>query len=245
RGPAADERAEVDAAHGVQAAEVVEVRERAARVAGEDAPRQQHARRELQVLPRVDCVVVRQRAVRLRVVRVRGAEIVAVAGDRTELLEHGRVAAERAADDREAVAAREHGQVSELIVERVTEAAALVSDARVDAVVAVEGIAEDAGDAGLALELVPFEERLRALVGSEIEGAVVEETYAPVGAVLQVEVEEVEVGERRHRLERGDEAPVAEHVAHEDLRLGDEQLVRGEAAVDGDVVDEELEAARL
>src|SRR5437764_2399278 len=128
-----------------------------------------------------------------------------MAGDRPELLEHRGVAAERAADDREAVAARENHQVSGRIVERVsTEAAALVSVAGVDAVVAVEWIADDAGHAGLAVELAPVEEGQRAGLGSEKEGAVVEKAHAPVRTVLQVEVEEVEVRVRRHRLERGD-----------------------------------------
>src|SRR5687768_18028084 len=46
--------------------------------------------------------------------------------------------------------------------------------------------------------------------------SVVEEARAPVHPAAHVEVDEIEVGERRDRVQRRDETPIPEHVAHVD-----------------------------
>ena len=106
-GPIADDRLEIVAAQRVQSAEVIEVREIAARVSGEEAAGQQRARGELQVLAPLHGVVVREDPVSLEVGCVGGADLVAAAGDRAELLVDRAVAGERRIDDREVVAALE------------------------------------------------------------------------------------------------------------------------------------------
>ena len=78
-----------------------------------------------------------------------------------------------------------------------------------------------------------------------VEGAAVEDAEAPVGPVVKIEIEEVEVREGRNGVERGDEAAVAKHVAHVDDRARDQEVVRSNAGVDFDVIDEKFESARF
>src|SRR5205823_4535901 len=241
----ADERADRHAADVVQSAEVVEVREASRRVAKEQARREQGARGELKILPRVDAHVARQRAAALRARRIVGGKLVAMSRDRAELLEHGGVAAERAADDGEVVAAVDQKEIAELVDLRVVDVARLVAGADVEAVVTIERIADDADGAGLAEELSAVHLGGEDVGGRDVERAVVEDAESPVRAVLQIEVQHVEVRERGDGVELRDQPAIAQHVAHEDDRLGDQELIRGDAAVDLHVVDEEAAAARL
>src|SRR5438270_4095942 len=111
--------------------------------------------------------------------------------------------------------------------------------------VAIERMAENTHRACLALQLPPVDRKIICGRQRGVEGAAVENAEAPVGPAMKIEVEEVEVRERRNRVERGDEAAVAKHVAHVDDRTRDQEVIRGHAGVDFDVVDEQLESARL
>src|SRR5438132_990981 len=127
--------------------------------------------------------------------RVGHADLVAPAGDWAELFEDGAVAAEAGADHRKRIAEALQKDVPERIDEREVVIAVLEADAGVDAVIAIERIADDAHHAGLAIELVALEEILRAAGEERVKRAVVEESEAPVGAMLQIEVEEIEIRE--------------------------------------------------
>ena len=111
--------------------------------------------------------------------------------------------------------------------------------------VTIERIADDADGAGLAEELPAVNLGGEDVGGRDVERAVVEDAESPVRAVLQIEVQHVEVRERGDGVELRDQPAIAQHVAHEDDRLGDQELIRGDAAVDLHVVDEEPAAARL
>ena len=63
--------------------------------------------------------------------------------------------------------------------------------------------------------------------------------------MLEVEVEKIEIRKRRHRIERSDEAAIAEHVAHVNGGARHQKLVGGDAGVHFDVIDEEFESARM
>src|SRR4051794_1253723 len=106
-------------------------------------------------------------------------------------------------------------------------------------------MAEDADRASLAIKLAAIDREVIFGRQGGVERAAVENAEAPVCAPVKIEVEEVEIGERRHRIERGDEAAIAEHVAHVDHRARDQEIARGHAGIDFDVVDEKLESARL
>ena len=76
----------------------------------------------------------------------------------------------------------------------------------VEPVVSIERIADDSHQSGLAIELMALEQLAGRVRRRQIERSLIEEPESPVGAVLQVEIQKIEIRERRHGIERCDEA---------------------------------------
>src|SRR5439155_25143436 len=113
------------------------------------------------------------------------------------------------ADGREVVAAVDEDQrrlAADVLDGGEGDVAGLVSGADVDAVIAGERVAEDADRSRLPVQLLHPLVAANLIVERGEERAVIEEAHAPVQSALQVEVEKIEIRERRHRVEGRDEA---------------------------------------
>ena len=85
------------------------------------------------------------------------------------MLEHCAVAAESATGDREGIVEADQAEVSDGIDDRKTVVAFFKSHSGVDAMVAIERIAEDAHRAGFAVELMALEQGSRHIRRGDIE----------------------------------------------------------------------------
>src|SRR5438309_1442294 len=136
----ADDRSKIDAPQRVQSAEVVKIRDIAARIADEKPRRKQTSRRQLQVLPRIDVVVMAQCSASLDVAGVRGADLVSSPRNGTKLFENRVVSAERRADERKRVVEADETDIAGGIEAQQRVIAFFESGAGVDPVIAVERI---------------------------------------------------------------------------------------------------------
>src|ERR1044072_1880322 len=256
-GAVADELAVLEAAYGVEAAEEEDVRALPPTGAAEEAEREAGAAGQRHVLAEVE---LRRGGDRTRAA-VDGGELVVAAADigRVVALDapaaardrspgglHRRVADQGEPHFRVAVGARlDEGpnlaglRVDDEVLEVVL--APDVTQRRLDAVVEVEGVDEEAGGAADAIGGAPLQP---PLVGdAEEEGVGVEECCAPLEPPRQVHVNDVEVGEARHRVELQEQPLVTQVIGEGELRLRDDEPVRGDADAGVAVLEEELEAA--
>src|SRR5262249_8091979 len=151
---------------------VVEVRQIAVRVADEETRSEKTARRNLQVLARIDREVAAKGAAVFHVVRVRRAELVTMSGERPEFAENRGVTAVRSAHRRVVVAQGGKGDLaSERILSGKRVVALLVADSAIEPMIAIEWITQDAEQARLAILLMPVDE-IPGRIAQRVEGPV-------------------------------------------------------------------------